>query len=131
MTLTPRLFLPVLFAAALCRAQEGSQVFISRCLQCHSSTSTTHAPTLESLGQIAWQQVLSTLETGSMKIQAQNMSQDDRVAVARYVGKAGGIEVMPTITGFCAQGAKPAATKNSWNGWAVDEFNTRFQPAAG
>jgi polyvinyl alcohol dehydrogenase (cytochrome) len=128
MIFTPRLLFLSITAAAFCYAQEGSQVFISHCLQCHSSTSTTHAPTQESLAQIPWQQVLTTLETGVMKIQAQNLSQDDRVAVARYAGKAGGAEVLPAITGFCVPGTKPAATGKAWNGWGVDDFNTRFQP---
>ena len=130
--LKARLYLALLslFAVASCFAQEGSQVYISRCLQCHSSTSTTHAPTPEALAQISWQEILKTLETGSMKIQAQNLSQDDRVAVARYLGKEAGTQVLPQITGFCAAGTKPAASKSSWNGWGVDEINTRFQPPA-
>jgi len=80
--------------ANLCFAQEGSQVYISRCLQCHSSTTTTHAPTPEALSQIPWQDILKTLETGVMKVQADNLSQDDRIAVARYVGKEAGAQVL-------------------------------------
>ena len=119
----------LLFAAVLlCPAQEGSQVFISRCMQCHSSTSASHAPLPEALAQIPWQDVLKTLETGSMKFQAQNLSKDDRIAVARFVGKAGGAPVLPELTGFCAAGQKPAAGQGAWNGWGVDEINTRFQP---
>lgn len=113
-----------------CFAQEGSQVFISRCLQCHSSTSTTHAPTPEALKQIPWQEVVNTLETGSMKVQAQSLSADERIAVARFVGKDAGAQVLPEISGFCAAGARPAPSKNGWNGWGVDDLNTRFQPAA-
>ena len=70
-----------------CSAQEGSQVFISRCMQCHSAASTSHAPTQESLGQMTWQDILKTLVSGSMQVQAQSLSQDDKIAVARYVGK--------------------------------------------
>ncbi|HVW85182.1 MAG TPA: PQQ-binding-like beta-propeller repeat protein [Bryobacteraceae bacterium] len=119
-----------LFAALLCSAQEGSQVFISHCLQCHSSTSTSHAPTPEALAQIPWQDVLKTLETGEMKVEAQNLSTEEKTAVARFVGKAAGPQVLTEVSGFCAEGAKPAASGGSWNGWGVDELNTRFQPAA-
>jgi polyvinyl alcohol dehydrogenase (cytochrome) len=109
-------------------AQEGSQVFISRCMQCHSTTSTSHAPAPEALAQIPWQDVLNTLETGSMKVQAQNLSHDERIAVARFAGKDSGTQILPELTGFCAAGSKPAVSKGSWNGWGVDEINTRFQP---
>ncbi len=119
-----------LVVTSLCLAQEGSQVYISRCLQCHSSTSTTHAPTQEALGQIPWQEILKTLETGVMKVQAQNLSQDDKIAVARYVGKEAGAPMLPQISGFCEAGQKSVASKASWNGWGVDEINTRFQRAA-
>ncbi len=112
-------------------AQEGSQVYISRCLQCHSSTSVSHAPTPEALAQIPWQDILKTLETGAMKVQAQGLSQDDKIAVSRYVGKDVGTPVLPQLTGFCAAGSKAALSKSSWNGWGVDDLNTRFQPAAG
>jgi polyvinyl alcohol dehydrogenase (cytochrome) len=111
-------------------AQEGSQVFISHCMQCHSPTSTSHAPAPEALAQIPWQEVLKTLEAGSMKVQAQSLSHDERVAVARFAGKASGAQVLPELTGFCPAGSKPAASKGAWNGWGVDELNTRFQPAA-
>ncbi|HXJ42277.1 MAG TPA: PQQ-binding-like beta-propeller repeat protein [Bryobacteraceae bacterium] len=110
-------------------AQEGSQVFISRCMQCHSAASTSHAPMPEALGQISWQEILKTLESGSMKVQAQALSTDERIAVARFIGKAGGTDVMPEVKGFCTAGTKPVAGKGTWNGWAADEFNTRFQPA--
>src|SRR4051812_35562192 len=125
-----RIALWLLLAASVLPAQEGSQVFISRCLQCHSSTSTSHAPTQEALAQIPWQDILKTLETGAMKIQAQNLSQDEKIAVSRYVGKEGGTPVLPSVSGFCAPGTRPVASKASWNGWGVDDFNTRFQPPA-
>jgi polyvinyl alcohol dehydrogenase (cytochrome) len=33
------------------------------------------------------------------------------------------------MKGHCAADAKPGAGGSSWNGWGVDEKNTRFQPA--
>ena len=113
-----------------CFAQEGSQVYISHCIECHSPASASHAPSQEALSQIPWQDILKTLETGAMKIQAQNLTQEERVAAARYLGKAGGPPVLPQVTGFCPAGSRPTVTKASWNGWGVDNFNTRFQPVA-
>jgi len=65
-----------------------------------------------------------------MKVQAQNLTQEERVAAARYLGKAGGAPVLPQVSGFCPGGSRPLATKASWNGWGVDNLNTRFQPAS-
>ncbi len=125
-----RLSVASVLAAFSCLAQEGSQVYISHCIECHSPASASHAPSQEALSQIPWQDILKTLETGAMKIQAQNLSQEERVAAARYLGKAGGAPMLPQVTGFCPAGSRPAAAKASWNGWGVDNFNTRFQPAA-
>jgi len=124
-----RIVLLALFAASACPAQEGSQVFINRCIQCHSATAVSHAPTPEALRQIPWQDVLKTLETGAMRVQAQGLSNDEKIAVARYAGKDSGAQVLPQISGFCAEGTKPAASTGDWNGWGVDEINSRYQPA--
>jgi polyvinyl alcohol dehydrogenase (cytochrome) len=125
-----RLSLAAAIAALSCFAQEGSQVYISHCIECHSPASASHAPSQEALSQIPWQDILKTLETGAMKVQAQNLTQEERVAAARYLGKAGGAPVLPQVSGFCPAGSHPTATKASWNGWGVDNLNTRFQPAS-
>ena len=127
---TIRLSLAVFIATLSCFAQEGSQVYISHCIECHSPASASHAPSQEALSQIPWQDILKTLETGAMKVQAQNLTQEERVAAARYLGKAGGAPVLPQVTGFCPAGTRPASTKASWNGWGVDNLNTRFQPSS-
>src|ERR1700719_3912649 len=119
-----------LVAVISCVAQEGSQVYISHCMQCHSPTSATHAPTPDELAQTPWQEILKTLETAGMQVQAQSLSREARIAVARYIGKAGGAPALPPMSGFCATGSHPVATTAMWNGWGVDNLNTRFQPAA-
>jgi polyvinyl alcohol dehydrogenase (cytochrome) len=113
--------------AACCAAQEGTRVFISRCIQCHDPNSDSHAPLPEALGNLPWQDIVKTLETGSMKAIGAQISAADKIAVARYLGKAGPA-VIPEMKGFCAAGARPKPGA-SWNGWGVDERNTRFQPA--
>ncbi len=75
-------------------AQEGSQVFISRCMQCHSPFSVSHAPPQEALAQISWQEILKTLESGAMQVQAQSLSPEERMAVSRYLGKEAGSQVL-------------------------------------
>jgi hypothetical protein len=78
---------------------------------------------LEEMAKTPWQDILKTLESGSMKAQGAALSVDDRRAVARYLG-ASGPAILPEMSGFCATGARPAKTAMSWNGWGVDDWNT-------
>jgi polyvinyl alcohol dehydrogenase (cytochrome) len=82
----------------------------------------------EALANLAWQDIVKALETGSMKAIGEQLGAADKLAVARYLGKAGPA-VLPEMKGFCTAGAKPRDGGSSWNGWGVDEKNTRFQPA--
>ncbi len=116
-----------LVLAAAGHAQEGSQVFISHCMQCHDPNSESHAPLPEALHNLAWQDILKTLETGSMKAMGAQLNERDRTAVARYLGKAGA-PVAPQMTGRCME-TRPKSSGPAWNGWGADERNTRFQPA--
>ena len=123
-----RLFAIGLAAAALCAAQEPTRIFMSHCMSCHSPNSGAHAPMIEAMAGIPWQDILKTLEGGSMKVQGATLTAEERVVIARYLGRAGPA-VIPEMSGFCPAGAKPAASKLSWNGWSPDDQNTRFQPA--
>lgn len=82
----------------------------------------------EALANLSWQDIVKTLETGSMRAIGAQLNAADKMAVARYLGKAGP-PVLPEMKGFCPAGAKPAGGGSSWNGWGVDDRNTRFQPA--
>lgn len=101
---------------------------MNHCMTCHAPESGAHAPALETLAEMPWQGILKSLESGSMRVQGDTLTAEERVAVARYLGKPGPA-VIPEMSGFCAAGAKPAASKSAWNGWSPDDLNTRFQPA--
>jgi polyvinyl alcohol dehydrogenase (cytochrome) len=97
-------------------------------MTCHAPESGAHAPAVETLAEMPWQGILKSLESGSMRVQGDTLTAEERVAVARYLGKPGPA-VIPEMSGFCAAGAKPVASKSAWNGWSPDDLNTRFQPA--
>src|ERR1035437_2531829 len=123
-----RLFAIGLAAAALGAPQEPTRIFMSHCMSCHSPNSGAHAPMIEAMAGIPWQDILKTLEGGSMKVQGATLTAEERVVIARYLGRARPA-VIPEMSGFCPAGAKPAASKLSWNGWRPDAPNTPFQPA--
>jgi polyvinyl alcohol dehydrogenase (cytochrome) len=118
-----------LLIAALGFAQEGSRVYIARCIQCHDPNAEVHAPTPEALSVIPWQNIVKALESGPMAAVGAQMPPADRDAVARYLGKVEVNRAPVAMTGECAANAKPRAGTASWNGWGVDDQNTRFQPA--
>ena len=101
---------------------------MQHCQQCHSPNSGAHAPLPEALSSVPWESILKSLETGAMKAQGASLTADERKAVARYLGKVSSTAA-PPMGGQCAAGVKPTPG-SSWNGWSVDERNTRFQPAA-
>ena len=113
--------------AALCVAQEGSRVYIAHCQQCHGQSSDSHAPMAEALKIKPWQDIVTTLTTGAMRAQGAQLSPEERIAVARYLGKSGPVE-LPKMTGYCPAGAKPKRSRLAWNGWSPDDRNTRYQP---
>jgi polyvinyl alcohol dehydrogenase (cytochrome) len=121
--------LPALFLlfAALSTAQEGSRVYIAHCQQCHGQSSDAHAPMAEALKIKPWEDIVKTLTTGAMRAQGAQLSPEERVAVARYLGKAGPV-VLPKMTGYCPVGSKPKSSGLAWNGWSPDDRNTRYQP---
>jgi polyvinyl alcohol dehydrogenase (cytochrome) len=119
-----------LLIAMLGFAQEGTRVFIARCIQCHDPNSEVHAPTPEALSVVPWQNIVKSLESGAMQAVGAQIPPADRIAVARYLGKVELNSAPPVaMSGQCPANQKPKAGAASWNGWGVDDQNTRFQPA--
>lgn len=109
-------------------AQEPTRVFMRHCQRCHSPNSGAHAPLPEAMASMPWETILKALETGAMKAQGASLTADERKSVARYLGKVD-VSAPPQLGGQCPAGTKPTPG-SSWNGWGVDDWNTRFQPAA-
>jgi polyvinyl alcohol dehydrogenase (cytochrome) len=123
-----RLLLLASFPALFLNAQEPTRVFMQHCQQCHSPNSGAHAPLPDAMASIPWENILKSLESGYMKAQGASLTVDERKAVARYLGKVDSTAA-PPMGGHCASDAKPRPG-SEWNGWGVDDWNTRFQPAA-
>ena len=63
----------------------------------------------EALANIPWQDIVKTLKPGRCGPRGLSSLPQQRVAVARYLGKAGPL-TPPTMTGYCAAGSKPKAS---------------------
>jgi polyvinyl alcohol dehydrogenase (cytochrome) len=78
--------------------------------------------------------ILRTLETGTMKVQAKDLSSQERVALASYLSGGyfkGESAPVPPQAAFCTGSANaPDASRGpSWNGFGASLTNARFQNA--
>ncbi|HEV3141660.1 MAG TPA: PQQ-binding-like beta-propeller repeat protein [Vicinamibacterales bacterium] len=109
--------------------------FEQRCGTCHTKPTDGRTPDRETLRQRTPEQVLDALTNGSMKANAEGLTDTQKRMLAEYIterplgaatnGKAS------TMSNRCA--AKPLGNPlagHAWNGWGADEGNARYQPAA-
>jgi polyvinyl alcohol dehydrogenase (cytochrome) len=119
----------VLVLPALAAAQDGAALFSRHCAACHREASDVRAPLPDVLALMPRQQIVTALESGSMKTQGEALSQEQRVALAAYLSKVTALDVAPD--GRCGLNVAASKSEGRWNGWGVDLSNTRFQPNPG
>ena len=117
--------------ARITKAQEfekdGSYLFHSQCASCHTAFNTMRAPWPGTLRLMLQPAILTALESGKMSAVGSEMSHEQRVAVANYLGRPGTEQTAQAKA--CATGSQPISNSPLWNGWGVDLSNSRFQPA--
>ena len=130
------LALSLALAAPLAHAADdvdGAAVYKQHCASCHD-TGAARAPTFETLQKMEPVAVVRALETGVMRVIGTfSLSGPQRVAVAEHVtGKPYDATWQPKITNKCAPSTWPTQADPFaapyWNGWGVNQQNTRFQP---
>ncbi len=115
------------------QAIDGAAVYKDTCASCHDQP-TGRMPSKDSLKDRTPEAVLNALNSGTMTMQAVQLSAAERRAVSEHLaGKPFG-SIASTDAGMCA--AKPAPLVNvaalaSWNGFGVDASNSRYQPKPG
>lgn len=114
--------------------EQGEAVYARECASCHDS-GVARTPTKESLQKLQPDAIVQALQTGAMRVIGQwNLDGPERVAVAEYLsGKTFDPNWQANAIKACDQtmttSADPFAAPY-WNGWGVDDANTRFQPAS-
>jgi polyvinyl alcohol dehydrogenase (cytochrome) len=116
--------------------ESGWSAFQTRCAVCHLNPTVDRATPGTVIREMTPEKIFETLTTGSMKQQAEALSDGQKRRIAEFMSgrpmgssKAGNAKDMPNK---CAQNppmTDPSAGA-SWNGWGNDGSNTRFQPAA-
>ncbi len=113
-------------------------LFQKNCMTCHGKpNSAQRGPDVSTLRQMSADAIYAVLTTGSMAVQGQMLSDEEKRRVAEAlsgqtmgIGDAGDAKSMPNR---CASNPplRDPDSGPAWNGWGVDEFNTRFQDGKG
>lgn len=122
----------LLLTAAVLQAPDGAKVYEDHCAMCHSAQNDPRTPPLSSLRQRSVDEILNALTSGKMREQGSDLNENERRAVAAYLGGANASRTAQPASGACA--ATPPfdpAAGASWTGWSPDLANTRFQPHPG
>jgi polyvinyl alcohol dehydrogenase (cytochrome) len=108
---------------------DGSSVFQQKCAMCHLNSKETRAPSQAVLGQLSRRYIQRSLESGEMRSVGNQMTRQERVAVAKFLSAAEGLEHQ-TRAGNCTIKSSPVMDDPGWISWGVDPDNSRFVPAA-
>jgi polyvinyl alcohol dehydrogenase (cytochrome) len=116
---------------------EGARVFAVRCASCHTEEE-LYAPSRVALSTRSHEAIVRALTTGSMRPMAEGLSAAEIDAVATYLADdpaaapVAAAPAAPVGQGFCAASAPPLDLRApQWNGWGLDEVNSRYQPDPG
>ena len=122
-TFAVSLFIPRLSAAPV----SGEAVYQQRCAGCHDSGS-QRVPPREELKKFSVARILRTMDFGVMNNIASKLRQEEREAVAAYLGVPGDFG-SPPATAYCSdRNVKLTGRgKTQWNGWSPNTTNTRYQ----
>ncbi len=120
------------FAAWSADEPTGKQVYETSCAVCHDG-GVPRAPVLSLMKRMSPESVLHSLDNGQMRFVGLVRPVAERKAVAEYVtGKRFGEEEEWALQGLCESRGEftdHPLDGPHWNGWGVDQNNTRFQSA--
>src|SRR5262249_12435943 len=107
----------------------GEAVYKQRCAACHDSGN-GRVPPRDELKKLTVPTILRTLDFGVMNNIATKLTQEEREAVANYLGISGGVD-QPPASAYCSDRTVKlsARGKAEWNGWSPAPTNTRYQTA--
>ena len=114
---------------------EGAELYQQRCAVCHDNPNPAdRVPPLFLIRRRSAEDVIQTLESGSMKQQAKGLSAEQLRALAIHLtGKQPGPAINLNEQANRCTGTPPPINLKApqWNGWGLDLDNSRFQPNPG
>ncbi|PWU12111.1 MAG: cytochrome C oxidase Cbb3 [Terriglobia bacterium] len=123
------LFLAIAVSALAQSTPDGKALFEKNCAVCHrAGAADNRAPLPEELAKRPNQEIVTALEFGVMRSQGSDLSAAERQAVADFLSPM--VRSETARENACPGGGPRLSNVNGWNGWGIDLFNTRMQPAA-
>ncbi|WP_460976554.1 outer membrane protein assembly factor BamB family protein [Spirosoma knui] len=121
-----------LLASPLSLAQQvdGQKLYMSTCNNCHKADAGVGAPGYLVLAQMPPRAILAALETGKMRVQAKDMTEDERRAVVRWLtGKQVTETTLPkeAYSSFSLPSGKGGLVRHS--GWGGNLEGTGYRTA--
>ena len=108
---------------------DAEKVYREHCAQCHEGQ-VERAPQREVLSRLPANLVLQSLNVGKMRMEGWLRTLEEREALSEWITGKKLNDTDPTVAGWCADAPGEFAIEEGaprWNGWGVDNANSRFQ----
>ena len=125
-----------LLTAAPVFAQEGAALYAQRCASCHEGGQVARAPARDVIAALAPDRIVGALETGTMRVQGETLTPDQRRAIANYLAASrpdpSSATAAAPVTGPRCEALTPLRpAAGDWRAWGVTPANDRFQRQPG
>ncbi len=124
-----------MLAAAPALAQDGAALYTQRCASCHEDGQVARAPGRDVIAALAPERIVGALESGTMRVQGETLTGDQRRAIAFYLSTSRALAAAGAaapITGpRCEEEGSVRGSPSDWRAWGVTPANDRFQPQPG
>ena len=121
--------------AAPAFGQDGGALYSQRCASCHEGGQVARAPARDVIASLSPERIVSALETGTMRVQGETLTVEQRRAIATYLSTAGpapAAAANASVGGPRCDAAAPLRTSaTDWRAWGVTPANDRFQRQPG
>jgi mono/diheme cytochrome c family protein len=71
-------------------AQDGGALYSQHCASCHGGGQVTRAPSRDVIAALAPERIVAALETGTMRVQGETLTAEQRRAIAAYSRRPAG-----------------------------------------
>ncbi len=113
----------------------GFFTFQTKCMTCHGNPKVERAPSPAAIREMTPERIYAALTDGVMKTQGSSLTDDQKKTLALFMSgrplgsmQSGDAKSMANQCSSNPPMADPASMPG-WNGWGVDESNSRFQSA--
>jgi len=121
----------VFLASAPAYAQDGAALYTQNCAACHEGGAVARAPARDVISALAQDRIVSALETGTMRVQGDALTPEQRRAIAAYLSTARASTTAPSVGPRCEAASVVRVAKSDWAAWGVALGNDRYQPSPG